>query len=61
VQLDKLDLIKALAARIVGELERGVSDEAQRDKLFERRPIVKFVFERLLPVLNRPRPAGRRL
>lgn len=57
VKLEKLAIVEALAEMLVREL-----DEAQgRDGIAEvraRRPIVDFVFERLVPVLARPRPAG---
>ena len=61
VRLDKEELVEALAERIVGDLEETEGNQDEMQRLFERRPIVQFVFERLIPVLNRARPAGRRV
>jgi hypothetical protein len=53
VVIDKLDVVEALAALIVGELTEART-EAAREALKKRRPVVGFVLDRLVPALKRP-------
>jgi hypothetical protein len=58
VELDKLELVEALARMIVAELQEAQGDRERLLVIAQRRPLVRFVFERVIPTLNRPRPAG---
>lgn len=55
VRVDKLELAEGLAKLLITELRQATSS-AEVETLKERRPITRFVIERLCPVLNRPRP-----
>jgi hypothetical protein len=58
VELDKLELVEALARLIVEELQEAAGDRDRVTAITERRPVVRFVVDRIIPTLNRPRPAG---
>lgn len=55
VRLSKPELAEGLAKLLITEL-RQATNSADVEALKERRPITRFVIERLCPVLNRPRP-----
>jgi hypothetical protein len=57
VELDKLELVEALARLVVGEMQEAQGDRDRIVAITERRPVVRFVFDRVIPMLNRPRPA----
>jgi hypothetical protein len=54
--IDKLQFVEKLAASLVAELEGALPDGL--DAVAQRRPIVRFLLDRLIGALNRPRPAG---
>lgn len=61
IRLDKLALAEALAQKLVDELysaPAGDQGAVAREEMFARRPLVRFVVERLIPALDRPRPVG---
>ena len=58
-RLDKLDLVEALAQLLIDEVRNTPSKELEA--VLAHRPIVRFFFERIEPVLNRPLPAGHQI
>jgi len=56
LDIDKLVLVHSLADQLVAELVEAGGPVSEG--LAARRPIVAFVFDRLLPAINRPRPVG---
>lgn len=54
-RISKTELADALGRYLLGEL-RGVDSPAARDAVLQRRPIVAFVIDRLMPTILRPRP-----
>jgi hypothetical protein len=58
VRIDKPELAEALALMLLRELDAARGDEETIEEIRRRRPIVRFVLDRLVPVINVPRPAG---
>lgn len=62
LRLDKLAIAEALASMFVAELhaawEQTEGREERMAELLKRRPVVKFILERLVPALDHPRPVG---
>jgi len=54
VRISKSDFARDLAHRILDELD-AVPDPAADDAVIARRPLLRFVVERMLPVLTGPR------
>jgi glycine/D-amino acid oxidase-like deaminating enzyme len=55
VRIDKPELAERLAELLITELRQATST-AEVETLKQRRPVTRFVIERLCPVLNRPQP-----
>ena len=56
LEISKLAFVKAMADHLAAELEEAKGKNL--DAIKQHRPIVKFVIERIISALNRPRPAG---
>ncbi len=54
VKLKKKELAEGMVNRLVGELQ--TAGDGGRNGLLERRPILKFVIERVIDAINRPVP-----
>jgi hypothetical protein len=56
VELEKLELVEALARMLAEEFDNTPSEK--REELYERRPVVSFVVRRIAPPLSKSRPLG---
>ncbi len=54
VKIEKKELAAGIVKRLVGELQTAGSDG--RTELLQRRPILRFVIERVIDAINRPVP-----
>lgn len=65
LRLDKLDIAEALASMLVAELHDAWSQTEGRqertEELLERRPLLRFILDRLVPALDHARPVGATL
>lgn len=58
VRIGKSDLAAELAKRMVEEFDGARNDKSKLAALYRRRPVLRFVIERIIKAINRPVPLG---